>query len=164
MIRVGQVAAAFGVDGAVKVVPLTDFDDRFDRGARLLLDGSERRVEWSRQAGGGLVVKLAGIDNRTVAELYRGRYLEVGEGETRPAGEGRFYHHQLVGLDVLTASGRGLGTLEEVLEKPANDVWVSREGKVEHLIPATHDAVLRVDLEARQVVVADWLLETEDAE
>lgn len=159
----GQVASAFGVEGAVKVVPLTDFADRFDRGSTLLLDGAERQVEWSRHAAGGLVVKLAGIDNRTVAEMYRGRYLEVGEHAVRPAGEGRFYHHQLVGLDVVTASGRRLGQLAEVLEKPANDVWVSRDGQVEHLIPATRDAVVTVDLDARRIVVADWLLESEDA-
>jgi 16S rRNA processing protein RimM len=163
VIRVGQVAAAFGLDGAVKVVPLTDFDDRFDRGSKLLLDGAERRVEWSRQAGGGLVVKLAGIDNRTVAELYRGRYLEIGESDVRPAGEGRYYHHQLIGLEVVTASGSGLGQIAEVLEKPANDVWVSIDGQVEHLIPATHDAVMSVDLEAKRIVVADWLLNVEEA-
>ncbi len=163
MIRVGQVSTAFGVDGAVKVVPLTDFSDRFDEGSTLLLDGTERTVEWSREAGGGLVVKFAGIDNRTMAELYRGRYLEVGDEARRPAGEGRFYHHQLIGLDVNTASGQQMGRLEEVLERPANDVWVSRDGQVEHLIPATKDAVLKVDLEARAVVVADWLLSTEDA-
>jgi len=160
---VGQVGAAFGLDGAVKVLPLTDFSDRFDRGALLLLDGAERRVEWSRQAGGGLVVKFAGIDNRTVAELYRGRYLELGEEAGRPAGEDRFYHHQLIGLEVVTASGRGLGRIEEVLEKPANDVWVSRDGADEHLIPATKDAVVTVDLDAGRIVVADWLLTVEEA-
>ena len=163
MIRVGQIGGAFGLDGAVKVAPLTDFSDRFDRGSVLLLDGAERRVEWSRQAGGNLVVKLAGIENRTVADMYRGRYLEVAEDEARPAGEGRFYHHQLIGLEVVTASGRGLGRIEEVLEKPANDVWVSREGSIEHLIPATKDAVESVDLAAGRIVVADWLLAVEDA-
>jgi 16S rRNA processing protein RimM len=161
---VGQVGAAFGVEGAVKVFPLTDFADRFDRGATLLLDGAEHRVEWSRQAGGGLVVKLDGIDNRTVAEMYRGRYLEVGEEAVRPAGEGRFYHHQLIGLEVATESGQRMGLLEEVLEKPANDVWVSRDGQLEHLIPATRDAVVKVDLEARRIVVADWLLNVEEAQ
>ena len=50
-----------------------------------------------------------------------------------------------------------------MLERPANDVWVSREGRVEHLIPATQDAVVEVDLDRRQVVVSDWLLEHEDA-
>ena len=159
----GHIASAFGVDGAVKVVPLTDFSDRFDRGSLLLIDGVEHRVEWSRPAGGGLVVKLAGVDDRTVAELYRGRYLEIGEQEGRPAGEGRFYHHQLIGLDVVTASGRSLGRIEEVLEKPANDVWVSRDGAIEHLIPATKDAVVTVDLNSGRIVVADWLLTMEDA-
>jgi 16S rRNA processing protein RimM len=163
MIRVGQVAGAYGLEGAVKVIPLTDFEDRFSMGAALLLEGCERRVEWSRPGQPGLVVKLHGIDNRTIAELFRGRYLEVPDDSVRRLSEGRYYHHQLVGLPVQTGSGQPLGTIAEVLERPANDVWVSREGAVEHLIPATRDAVLEVDLEARRVVVADWLVQVEDA-
>ena len=163
MIRVGQVVGAYGLDGAVKVVPLTDFADRFDEGATFLIDGTEREVEWSRDGHPGLVLKLRGIDNRTIAELFRGRYLEIPEADVRPLGEGRFYHHQVVGLAVLTSSGRQLGTIAEVLERPANDVWVSREGVVEHLIPATRDAVVEVDIAAGRVVVADWLVQVEDA-
>jgi 16S rRNA processing protein RimM len=163
MIRVGEVAGAYGLDGAVKVVPLTDFVDRFDAGATLLIDGVERQVEWSRTSQLGLVVKLRGIDNRTMAGLFRGRYLEIPEAAVRPLAEGRFYHHQVVGLAVLTSSGKQLGTIAEVLERPANDVWVSREGVVEHLIPATRDAVIEVDVAAGRVVVADWLVQVEDA-
>jgi 16S rRNA processing protein RimM len=163
MIRVGQVAGAYGLDGAVKVKPLTDFADRFDAGAIFLVDGTEREVEWSRDGHPGIVLKLRGIDNRTIAELFRGRYLEVSEADVRPLAEGRFYHHQVVGLAVLTSSGRQLGTIAEVLERPANDVWVSREGIVEHLIPATRDAVVEVDIAAGRVVVADWLVQVEDA-
>lgn len=163
MIRIGQVTGAYGLEGAVKVMPLTDFQDRFDAGAALMLDDLERHVEWCRAGHPGLVVKLRGIDNRTVADLFRGRYLEIAEDAGRAPGEGRFYHHQVVGLPVQTGSGQHLGTIAEVLERPANDVWVSREGAVEHLIPATRDAVLEVDLEAGRVVVADWLVEVEDA-
>lgn len=163
MIRVGQVTGAYGIAGAVKVTPLTDFGDRFDPGANLLLDGCAHQVEWSRQGQPGLVVKLRGIDNRTLAELFRGRYLEVPDEAMRPLEPGRFYHRQVVGLLVETASGQRLGVVEEVLERPANDVWVSREGSIEHLIPATGDAILSVDLEQSKVVVADWLLKTEDA-
>ena len=163
MIRVGQIGGAYGLDGAVKVIALTDFADRFDAGARFLVDGAEREVEWSRPGHPGLVVKLRGIDNRTIADLLRGQYIEVPEEAARPLAEGRFYHHQVVGLTVLTASGRQLGTIAEVLERPANDVWVSREGVVEHLIPATRDAVVEVDVAGGRVVVADWLVQVEDA-
>jgi len=163
VIRVGQVMGAYGLEGAVKVMPLTDFGDRFDAGANLLLDGSAREVEWSREGQPGLVVKLRGIDNRTVAELFRGRYLEVPDEQVKALEPGRFYHHQVVGLAVVTSSGQKMGVVEEVLERPANDVWVSREGAVEHLIPATRDAVVEVDLPGGKVVVADWLLKTVDA-
>jgi 16S rRNA processing protein RimM len=164
MIRVGQVMGAYGLDGAVKVMPLTDFQDRFDPGASLLLDGCARNVEWSRQGQPGIVVKLDGIDNRTMAELFRGRYLEVPDEEMRPLEAGRFYYRQVVGLAAVTSSGQRLGVIAEVLERPANDVWVSRDGSIEHLIPATRDAIVSVDLPAGQIVVADWLLNVEDAQ
>jgi len=163
MIRVGQVVGAYGLDGAVKVTPLTDFQDRFDPGACLLLDGSEHNVEWSRQSQPGIVVKLKGIDNRTMAELFRGRYLEIADEQMRSLEAGRFYHRQVVGLAVFSKSGERLGVVEEVLERPANDVWVSREGTIEHLIPATKDAVVEVDIVRGRIVVADWLLNIEDA-
>jgi 16S rRNA processing protein RimM len=142
---------------------LTDFEDRFDPGASLVLDGSPRHVEWSREGHPGLVVKLEGIDNRTLAELFRGRYLEVPEGEQRELEAGRFYYHQVVGLAVVTESGEAIGVIEEVLERPANDVWVSRKGTVEHLIPATRDALVSVDVAAGRVVVADWVFSVEEA-
>jgi 16S rRNA processing protein RimM len=151
------------LEGAVKVIPLTDFEDRFDPGALLVLDGSPHAVEWSREGHPGLVVKLNGIENRTVADLFRGRYLEVPDEEMRSLEEGRFYHRQVVGLEVLTESGDRIGVVEEILERPANDVWVSRNGQVEHLIPATKDAIVAVDLEARRVVVADWIFRVEEA-
>jgi 16S rRNA processing protein RimM len=144
-------------------MPLTDFGDRFDPGASLVIDGRAHQVEWSRESHPGLAVKLRGIDNRTLAELFRGRYLEVPDEEMRELEQGRFYHRQVVGLAVITQSGERVGVIEEVLERPANDVWVSREGSIEHLIPATRDAVLEVDLMSGHVVVADWIFRFEDA-
>src|SRR5437879_9079879 len=145
MIRVGQVIGAYGTEGAVKVIPLTDFDDRFSTGSALLLEGCERQVEWSRTGQPGLVVKLKGIENRTIAELHRGRYLEVPEDSARALDDGHYYHHQVVGLVVQTGSGKPLGTIAEVLERPGNDGWGRREGLVEDLVPDTRGAVRELD-------------------
>ena len=163
-LRVGQVTGAFGVEGAVKVLPLTDFADRFESGSEVLLSGSPRRVQWARRRPDQLVVKLEGLDDRDAAEHERGRYLEIPAAAARELPQGSFYHHQLVGLEVRTASGRPLGRIEAVLERPANDVWVARSGEgPEHLVPATKDAVVAVDLDRGSVVVADWLVESEEA-
>lgn len=165
MIRVGQVSGVFGIRGAVKVYPLTEFDDRFDAGNELHLGGVARTVEWRQRAAGALVLKLSGLDDRTAAEGLRGSYVEVPEEDRRPLGAGAWYVDQLLGLRVRSESGRELGTLEEVLERPANDVWVVRRdpGREETLIPATREAVVSVDLAEAEVVVADWLLDVEEA-
>jgi 16S rRNA processing protein RimM len=160
---VGQVVGAFGIAGAVKVLALTDFEDRFAPGSELLLRGASRRVEWSRKRPPGFVVKFSELDTRTVAETLRGSYLEVEDQDVKPLPVGRWYHHQLIGLGVATESGEELGTLTAVLERPANDVWVVGRDGIEHLVPATHDAVLDVDLEGGRVTVADWLLRVEEA-
>ena len=163
MIRVGQVVGAFGIEGAVKVRSLTDFPERFAPASELFLEGLKRHVEWSRHQPTGLVVKLSGVDTRSLAQAQRGRYLEVPESELRQLPEGRWYHHQLVGMAVTTEDGRQLGTLVDVVSRPANDVWVAKTEDVEHLIPATENAVLEVNLEAGRITVADWLVEVEDA-
>jgi 16S rRNA processing protein RimM len=163
MVRVGQVVGVFGIQGAVKVLALTDFEDRFASGSELLLGGARRQVEWSRRRPPGFVVKFSEVNDRTAAEGLKGSYLEVEDEELKSLPAGRWYHHQLVGLRVATEGGEDLGTLTAVLERPANDVWVVGRDGVEHLVPATHDAVLDVDLEAGRVVVADWLLRVEEA-
>jgi len=163
-VRVGQVTGPFGLAGAVKVYPLTDFEDRFAPGAELFLDGRPHRVEWWKPGHPTVTLKLDGIDNRTFAELHRGSYLEVPADAVHPLAEGSYYHHQLIGLEVVTASGRAVGALTSVLERPANDVWVvSGEDGAEHLLPATRDAVIDVDLAARRVTVQDWLFDFEES-
>src|ERR1044071_6513300 len=111
MIRVGQVTGAYGAEGAVKVLPLTDFEDRFDPGALLVLDGAAHEVEWCREGHPGLVVKLHGIENRTVADLFRGRYLEVPDEAMRALEAGRYSPRLVVGLEVVTESGDPLAVV-----------------------------------------------------
>lgn len=162
MFRVGHVVAPFGVAGAVKVKSLTDFQDRFEPGSELFLGGLARQVEWSRHGAGAVIVKLVGVDSRNLAELLRGQYLEIPAEAARRLSEGRFYHHQLIGLAVITESGRLLGNIDNVLERPANDVWVAGLDGIERLIPAIRDVVLNVDLEAGKVIVADWIAQPEE--
>jgi 16S rRNA processing protein RimM len=64
---------------------------------------------------------------------------------------GRYYYDDLVGLSVRTCGGRDLGAIQDVLENPAHDLFVTEQG----LIPASRDTVREVDLERRVIVVAD---------
>ncbi|NCO36008.1 MAG: 16S rRNA processing protein RimM [Armatimonadetes bacterium CG2_30_59_28] len=153
-ILVGEIAAPFGVQGEVKVLPATQNERRFDPHSRLCLASPEglRRivvVESSRRDRRAVVLRLEGIRDRAEAEALRGADLFVSEEMLPPLPEGRFYIKDILGMEVCSTEGEPLGIVDEVLETGGNDVFVTHRG----LIPATKEVVRSIDFESRQMVV-----------
>ena len=100
-----------------------------------------------------LLIQLAGCDDRDGAEAYRGLTLAVPRTAQRPLPPGTYYWHQIIGLTAVTDLGETLGPITDILETGANDVYVVQSAGGEVLIPAAPGVVLKVDLEARQMIV-----------
>ncbi|MCX8052580.1 MAG: ribosome maturation factor RimM [Armatimonadetes bacterium] len=153
-IIVGRVVGAFGIRGEVKVIPTTDFPDRFDAGCEIVLrlpSGHKTcRIQNSRPHKGGFVLKLEGIETRNGAEELRNIDIIVGESELRQLEEGRFYVFDIIGLKVSTEDGREQGVVTEVLQGGANDVYVTSTGLC---IPALRDVVSKVDIERGEMII-----------
>ncbi len=148
-IRAGFVRRAVGLAGEVEVEPLGDNPGRFARGSVLRAGQLTLTVQRGHPAGGVLLrLKFEGVDDRDAAEKLHGAYLEIDRDQLAELPEGTFYEWQLVGLQVFDARGRALGRLAEVLEYPANDVYLVVGGDGQVLVPAIREVVTRVDLEA----------------
>ena len=138
--------------GELKVELLTDFPERFQRGARVWLQGEPRRILASRPQGRSVLLMLEGIEDRRAAEAVRGEELLLPRPKALP-GEDVFYQHDIVGLQVETAGGEALGKVESIFSTGANDVFVVRGERGELLLPAIEDVVKEIDLPGRRVVV-----------
>ncbi len=151
-VSVGRVSSVHGLQGELKVQSLTDFPNRFDKGARLWLDGKPHVVERSRVQQSLVYLKLEGIDDRTIAETLRGKELQVPQAQ--PIYEkDRYYQHEIIGLDVVEADGSVLGKLFDVMATGANDVYVVRGERGELLLPAIDDVVTSIDPRAGRITV-----------
>ena len=144
----------WGLRGDLKVMVLTDFTERFSPGSTLYLDGKPTRVERSRSSKGGFVVKLDVVNDRSEAELLRGRFVTIPQQEVKPLPEGSYYHFQIIDLEVWNEKGECLGKVQEVLSTGSNDVYVVRgESRKEILVPALGDVVLDVNLQESKMTV-----------
>ncbi len=152
-IAVGRVLGAWGVRGALKVEPLTDFPERFVPGAQLWLDGEPRRVQGGHAHRGSVIVELSGVESRELAASLRGRLLELPESDLHPLDEDEYYQHDLIGLRVRSAAGEELGRVTALLPTGANDVLIVDGPRGEYLLPLIADVVQRVDLAAGEIVV-----------
>ena len=153
-LRIGRVLKAHGVRGGLRVESLTDFPDRFEPGRQVTVDGRLLTISRSQPSEAGLIVSFAGIEDREKAAVLSGAYITVPLEEARPLPADRYYHFQLVGLEVVESGGRkALGTVQEVLSYPANDVLLVTGAAGERLIPMVSSVVLGVDLGRGRITV-----------
>lgn len=151
---VGRLVAAQGLRGELRVLPLSDFPERFTRVGRRWLrrpGGAARPVELR---GGRIlpgkelfVVRLHGIDSREAAEALVGEELLVRADDRPRLAPGEFHLLDLVGLDVrLLDSGASVGTVTNLLHA-GNDLLEVAIGERRVLIPFVRPIVPEVHLE-----------------
>jgi 16S rRNA processing protein RimM len=153
-IAVGRINAVWGLKGQVKVTPYTNNPRRLEVGATVLVRGEPVVITDHAEPYGYPILRFDRYPDRTRAEALRGEIIEIDEEDLPPAPEGEYYIHDLVGLEVVTVEGASLGRLAEVLQTGANDVYiVRRQGVRDILLPAIAEVVIKVDLEAGQLLV-----------
>src|SRR5210317_493334 len=109
LLVVGKITGCYGIKGWVKVHSYTDPPENFLEFGRWQLRrrGIYEAIEFDRGKphGKGLVAHIAGVDDRTLAESYRGLEVAVPEGSLPQLQEGEYYWRDLQGLQVWCQDG-----------------------------------------------------------
>ena len=149
-IAVGEIVGAFGIRGEVKVLPQTDFPDRFARTPTLYLGDARapRAVQSARQHQRIVLLKLDGVDDETAAQRLRGLTLWIPESERTPLADNQFYLHDVVGLKVVHINGQPLGEVVDFITGSGNDLFVVRAtpGGRDVLLPAVREFIRELDI------------------
>lgn len=165
-VTLGKVGAVYGIKGWLKIHSFTDDQeailDYFPWSLKLGNNIQSVEITDWRKHNNGLVVKVAGIDDRDIAQKLVGSEIFVNEDVLAELPDGDFYWRDLLGMTVVTDKGYDLGQVSDIMETGANDVLVVKAnlkdgfGKKERLIPYLMDQViLSVSKENKQICV-DW--------
>ena len=157
-LQVGVLSSTHGVRGEVKVFPTTDDMARFKKLKQVILDtGREHKlleiesVKFFKQFA---ILKFKGIDNINDIEKYKGKSLLVDRKNAVKLQKDEYFIADMVGLEVFTEDGELFGTMKDVLETGANDVYIidsPQHGEV--LIPAIKQCILDVDIENNKMTI-----------
>jgi 16S rRNA processing protein RimM len=159
MIVMGRIAGAYGVKGWLKINSFARPAERVGDYRPWRLRDQRREIEVSpvavKRHGKGLIVKLAGIDDRDQAETMSGLEILVDRTWLPDPEAGHYYWTDLEGLQVVDTAGRQLGRVDHLIAAGAADVMVIN-GSQRLLVPfVLNETVVRVDLDAGEIEV-DW--------
>lgn len=158
LFRVGVISNTHGIRGEVKVYPTTDNVRRFDDLKEVILDtGKEQlnlHVTSAKYFKNMVILKFKEFDNINDIIPYKGMDLLVTRENAIPLEEGEYYIADIIGSKVITDEDKILGTLTDVLQTGANDVYVvkTKDGK-EVLLPSIEECILDRDIENKIVKV-----------
>lgn len=161
LIRVGRVGKAHGIKGEIKVRP--DFgqpeDFLYYREVSLVNPGTDFQQDYKvsrcRPLAKTVVLQLEGVGDRTMAEALSGTEVWVDKKTLPELAPGDFYWHDLVGLQVVTESGRKLGRVDTLLATGGHDILVVLGGGREYLIPLRKEFLVNTDTAVGVLTVAD---------
>ena len=166
LLQVGIITSTHGVRGEVKVYPTTDDPKRFRRLKEVVLDtGREKlnlEIEGVKFFKQFVILKFKGLDNMNDIEKYRQKSLYVTRKNAVRLQRDEYFIADLIGLKVQDEDGTELGTVKDVIETGANDVYeVEMADGRSLLLPAIKQCILNVDVEngMMQVHVLEGLLD-----
>lgn len=166
-LRVGVISSTHGVRGEVKVYPTTDDANRFKKLKTVILDkgrGEQETltIESVKFFKNMVILKFKEFNNINDIEKYKGCDLLIRRDQAVKLGPDENFIVDLIGLNVVTDEGEPFGTVKDVLQTGANDVYVIEDAhEKEYLFPAIKSCILDVDLDAQvmKVHILDGLLD-----
>ena len=153
-IVIGRVGAAHGIHGDLRIIPLTDFPERFSALREVMVGDELLHVAHVKPQGKNFLMRFREYAVREDAQRLTGRLLTVARAEAAPLDEGEYYVFDIVGLTVYDEEDNELGTVENVLRTGSNDVYAVRsEDGREILIPALRSVVREIDVPGGRMTV-----------
>ena len=148
-LEVGKVTSTHGVMGEVRVQPWADSPEVLCQFKTLYVDEAHWpiKVERARVHKNMVILKLEGIIDVPSALSLRNAVLYIDRADAKLP-KGSFFLADLMGLEVRDAqSGKVLGKIADIMNLPANNVYVVRGGERELLIPAVPQFIAETNVE-----------------
>lgn len=156
LLQVGILSSTHGVRGEMKVFPTTDDVKRFKKNKEYILETTrgnlDVKVESVKFFKQFVILKFEGFDTLDEIMPYKGCRLLVNREHAVKCEKDEYFIADLIGLRVVDEEEKEIGTLTDVMQTGANDVYVvETAGGKEYLFPAIKECILQVDME-REIV------------
>ena len=164
-LRIGVITVPHGLKGEVKVYPTTDSPARFKEVENVIIKTPkgdvETQIEGVRFFKNLAIVKFAAFNDVDQVNDLHNSDIMIRREDAQPLEEGEYYIGDLLGCTVVTDEGIRLGSVEDVLQTGANDVYVVKaadglEGAPksgEILLPVIAECIVNTDIENSLITV-----------
>lgn len=158
LLQIGVITKTHGVSGEVKVFPMTDDVRRFKKLKKTILDTGREKIELECEGAKFfkqfVILKFAGYDSIDSIQKYCGKGIFVTRSDAVQPGKDEYFIADLIGVEAVDEDLGIKGTITDVIQTGANDVYViALDDGRELLLPAIKECILSVDIAKGTMVI-----------
>jgi 16S rRNA processing protein RimM len=157
MIKIGEIVNVVGLRGELKIYPYCENKERFETLNKIYFNEEQRVIEHVRYKDNLVVLKVQGIDDRNLAEKYKGTEVFMSDEELPELPQGTYYVKDIIGFPVEDRCRGAVGVLKDVRDNGPQSLFViEKTNGVEFLVPAVEEFFIGVDRD-RKVILVDLI-------
>ena len=154
-VPLGEIVTTHGLDGWLKLNPFNLNSTALVSGVEVILEKTGQRSAHAARGEQSASQSVADQtrwrrQHRRMPRSWSDRLFwspKLRSGSLEP---GQYYHYQVVGFEVFSASGERIGIISSTLSTPGGELYVVQGTAKEHLIPAVKEFIDKVDFTDRQ--------------
>ncbi|ABW19010.1 ribosome maturation factor RimM [Alkaliphilus oremlandii] len=156
MLRVGKITNTHGIKGDLKVLPLTDYFERFEELEWVYIEGFKDKfyIENIKYKPTLVILSFEGYGDINLVEKFKDRYLLIDESQRRILPEDTYYIADIIGLDVFTVKDEYIGKVVDIIQTGSSEVYVIRMNNLkEIMIPSVKEFMPEISLEKKRITI-----------
>lgn len=152
-IQVGKIINTHGIKGELKVLPLTDNEERFNNLEEIYIENKTYKIikVWYKKKQP--IIKLEGYDNINDVMKFKNKLILIDYEDAVKLPEDTYFIFQIKGLDVYKINGEKIGYVKDVLINSGNHIYVIKNSDKEYLIPAVKEFIKDVDIDNNKIII-----------
>ncbi|AEX85208.1 hypothetical protein XO10_03905 [Marinitoga sp. 1135] len=163
-IAIGEISNTHGLDGRMKLFPLSNEESLFENLTDVLLYNPKTRkflyakITEIKKANKLYIIRIAGVENIASAQRYKDFVIYINKNELPELNDDEFYYFELLGKNVYYEDGEYIGKIKDILETGANEVLIienqiNKYEKDETLYPLLKENLISFNKEKDDITV-----------
>lgn len=152
---VGKIINTHGIQGEVKVYPLTDDVSRFSilKTAYIGEDKLKVKVSGVKYHKGLAILKFKEFNNINEIQKFKDTYIYVDDENRIKLPENHYFIYELIDCKVYDLESNFIGVVVDIIQAASNDIYVVQNNTKEFLIPAVKEFIKDVNIDEKKIII-----------
>ncbi|MBN1231889.1 MAG: 16S rRNA processing protein RimM [Candidatus Coatesbacteria bacterium] len=154
-IQIGKLGRTFGLEGALRLCPETDFPERFNSLKQVYLNKNHPPylIRELKQNGDKFLISFENYDSPEKSQELVNSPVLVPLEERIPLPEGEHYLFEYEGMKVSDMNGKSYGFIKEAIEMTTCTTFIIFNESREFWLPYIDVAVIKEDFETNNMFI-----------